>query len=61
MTEATVTVPLDAWRELIAAATDAAEEVYIAAHFTRRAGVTERHARLVAALDAVRDLDRPTP
>ncbi|MGE3855327.1 MAG: hypothetical protein AB7G21_00065 [Dehalococcoidia bacterium] len=57
MTPATVTVPLDAWRELIAAATDAAEEVYIAAHFTRRAGVQERHARLVAALEAVRTID----
>ena len=52
-----VTVPLDAWRELIAAATDAAEEVYIAANFTRRAGVKERHARLVAALEAVRTID----
>lgn len=57
MTRATVTVPLDAWRELIAAATDAAEEVYIAANFTRRAGVKERHERLVAALQAVRDVD----
>lgn len=54
-----VTVPVGAWRELIAAAADAAEEVYIAAHFTRRAGVSERHARLVAALEAVSDLDRP--
>lgn len=61
MTDATITVPLDAWRELIAAANDAAEEVYIAAHFTRRAGVSERHARLVAALDAVRHLDRSAP
>lgn len=57
MTQATVPVPLEAWRELIAAATDAAEEVYIAAHFTRRAGVQERHARLIAALEAVRGLD----
>jgi hypothetical protein len=53
----TVTVPLDAWRELIAAATDAAEEVYISSNFTRRAGVKERHARLVAALEAVRHVD----
>jgi hypothetical protein len=53
----TVTLPAAAWRELIAAATDAAEEVYIAANFTRRAGVKERHARLVAALEAVRPVD----
>ncbi len=55
--ESTVTVPLEAWRELIAAATDAAEEVYISSNFTRRSGVTERHARLVAALEAVRHVD----
>ncbi|MEI7924932.1 MAG: hypothetical protein WCI61_01905 [Chloroflexota bacterium] len=55
--EPTVTVPLEAWRELIAAATDAAEEVYISSNFTRRSGVKERHARLVSALEAVRHVD----
>lgn len=52
----TVTVPTAAWRELIAAATDAAEEVYIASNFTRRSGVKERWERLAAALDAVKDV-----
>ena len=52
----TVTLSAAAWRELIAAATDAAEEVYIASNFTRRAGVKERWERLAAALDAVKDV-----
>lgn len=55
--EPTVVVSRAAWRELIAAATDAAEEVYISSNFTRRSGVTERHARLVAALEAVSHVD----
>jgi hypothetical protein len=44
-------------RELVAAATDAAEELYIAMQYSRRPAVRERHARLVAALEAVRTID----
>ena len=43
----------EAMRELVEAATDAAEELYIAAQYSRRPAVRERWQRLVAALEAV--------
>ena len=52
-----VTVPGDAWRELVAAATDAVEELYIAAQYSRRPAVRERWQRLLGVLEAVRDVD----
>ena len=57
MTDGHVEVPVEVWRELLAAATDAAEEVYITSNFTRRSGVRERWERLTAALDAARRIE----
>ncbi len=48
------TVPDEVLDELIAAATDAAEELYIAAQYSRRDAVKERWQRLLAALDAAK-------
>lgn len=43
-----------AQRELLAAAVDAAEELYVLSQVSRRPMVRERWQRLVAAIDAVR-------
>jgi len=48
------TVRDEVFDELIAAATDAAEELYIASQYSRRDAVKERWQRLLAALEAAR-------
>ncbi len=48
------TVPDEVLDELIAAATDAAEELYIASQYSRRDAVKERWQRLLAAVDAAK-------
>lgn len=44
-------------RELVDAATEAAEELYIVMQVSRRPAVRRRYERLVAAIEAARGLD----